>query len=262
MAAPDDDRDIRRVIACLRAVDDRAAPERVPLPFGTVLRNRELPDVWDANVVRVEGQHDDLNAGAVERVCEEELRAFGASRPKVVFEHPATGRRLVAQLREGGWQASRDVVLVQRPPWPPEPEVQVEQVALDDLLHARRAGWRDDPAVGDDPGVLSQLTARVEHVPSSIRRHFAICRDGEPVSFCDLFLAAGAGQVEDVVTLPEHRRRGFGSALVAAAAAAARESGADPVFLIAEADGDARRLYERLGFVVVTEELEAVAPAA
>jgi predicted N-acetyltransferase YhbS len=61
-----------------------------------------------------------------------------------------------------------------------------------------------------------------------------------------------------VNTLEEHRGRGVGRAVVLAAAAAARASGADLVFLDADADDWPRLLYGRLGFDPVGEAWEFI----
>ena len=50
------------------------------------------------------------------------------------------------------------------------------------------------------------------------------------------------------MTLSEHRGKGLASAVVLRAAAAAREAGADFVFLVADSDDWPQKLYERLGF--------------
>jgi ribosomal protein S18 acetylase RimI-like enzyme len=60
--------------------------------------------------------------------------------------------------------------------------------------------------------------------------------------------AEGMALIEDVYTTPALRRSGLGRAVVAAALAAARADGATFVHLNTDADGPARRFYERLGF--------------
>jgi len=70
--------------------------------------------------------------------------------------------------------------------------------------------------------------------------------DGAPGSACDLYLDGGVAQIENVVTLEEHR--GLGRAVVLAALAEARAAGCDVVFLQAEADDWPKDLYARLGF--------------
>ncbi len=71
---------------------------------------------------------------------------------------------------------------------------------------------------------------------------------------------ARAAQVEDVGTLPEHRGRGYASAVVLAAIAAAREHGADFVFLVADKEDWPKELYRRLGFDELGYYVKFVSP--
>lgn len=68
-----------------------------------------------------------------------------------------------------------------------------------------------------------------------------------PVSVGSVQVAAGAAEVVGVATLPSARRQGLGAVVTAALADAARDAGADLVFLSADDDAVAR-VYERLGF--------------
>jgi ribosomal protein S18 acetylase RimI-like enzyme len=63
--------------------------------------------------------------------------------------------------------------------------------------------------------------------------------------------AGTIGQVEDVVTLPEHRNRGHARAVVLGAAQASRDAGHELTFLWADEDDWPRKLYVKLGFDVV-----------
>jgi ribosomal protein S18 acetylase RimI-like enzyme len=75
-----------------------------------------------------------------------------------------------------------------------------------------------------------------------------VLRGNAVVSYADLYLRGSDAQIEDVGTLPEHRGRGYASAVVVAAAEAARRAGADLVFLFADAEDWPKELYRRLGF--------------
>jgi predicted GNAT family acetyltransferase len=55
-------------------------------------------------------------------------------------------------------------------------------------------------------------------------------------------------QIEDVATLPAFRNRGLARAVVLEAAALARASGAELVFLVADENDWPKDLYGRLGF--------------
>jgi predicted GNAT family acetyltransferase len=81
-----------------------------------------------------------------------------------------------------------------------------------------------------------------------LTRFFAVELDGEVVSYSDLYVNGADAQVEDVGTLPEQRNRGHATAVVLGAIAAAREAGAEFVFLVADAHDWPKELYGRLGF--------------
>jgi GNAT superfamily N-acetyltransferase len=68
---------------------------------------------------------------------------------------------------------------------------------------------------------------------------------GEPSAY-SLFVSDGrTAEVEQAYVKPGLRGRGTGGALVAAAA---RAGGATETFIVADDEGDPKRLYERLGF--------------
>ena len=55
-------------------------------------------------------------------------------------------------------------------------------------------------------------------------------------------------RVEDIGTLPEHRGHGYARAVTLGAIAAARDRGAEFVFLVADHEDWPKTLYEKLGF--------------
>jgi ribosomal-protein-alanine N-acetyltransferase len=72
---------------------------------------------------------------------------------------------------------------------------------------------------------------------------------GEAIGFVLARQAAEEAEVLTIASLPEHRRRGVATALIAAVAAVARNSGARTLFLeVAEDNAAARALYAREGF--------------
>ncbi len=82
--------------------------------------------------------------------------------------------------------------------------------------------------------------------PQEPLRHFLGCLDGEPVATSSVFIGAGVVSVQHVVTLPEVRRQGIGTAMTLAALRAARNEGYRIGVLISASM--AVNVYERLGF--------------
>jgi GNAT superfamily N-acetyltransferase len=70
----------------------------------------------------------------------------------------------------------------------------------------------------------------------------------EIVAIAELYVLGGVGQVEAVYTLEAYRGRGFGRVVVLAASKAARDRGADLVFLDADDEDWPKVLYGKLGF--------------
>lgn len=83
---------------------------------------------------------------------------------------------------------------------------------------------------------------------------FAGVHDGQVVATGGIVLCDLGGhrvaRFEDIQTLPEHRRRGLAGHLLAAAHSWAATQGAASSILVADVEGEAIGLYERLGFTV------------
>ena len=69
--------------------------------------------------------------------------------------------------------------------------------------------------------------------------------DGRPVGYVTFLTDGDTAEVEQAYVEPRLRGRGTGGGLVAAAA---RAAGATETFIVADDEGDPKRLYRRLGF--------------
>lgn len=76
--------------------------------------------------------------------------------------------------------------------------------------------------------------------------------DGEPIGRLYRCVLGGELRVLDIALLPPWRNRGYGSRLLDDILAEATAAGL-PVTLYVEAHNPARRLYDRLGFVLIEE---------
>jgi GNAT superfamily N-acetyltransferase len=111
-------------------------------------------------------------------------------------------------------------------------------------------------------GVEQAVATREAREPRPVDpviRTFAAYEDGEPVSVASHVPIGAITEVVGVGTLPDHRRRGLGAALTAAAVADARATGVETVFLTA-GDDEIARVYERLGFKRAATAHTAEAP--
>jgi N-acetylglutamate synthase len=110
-------------------------------------------------------------------------------------------------------------------------------------VHARIAA----PAFGDRVDVFEAATSIALSVPDI--RCYAGEIEGEPVVTARAVTHLGATAVFAVATVPEHRSRGYGSAVTARAVLDGFAAGGQWAWL--QAAPDATRMYERLGFRAV-----------
>src|SRR6185436_11626603 len=100
-----------------------------------------------------------------------------------------------------------------------------------------------------DADTLDQLEAmeRGVLIPAG-RRWFSVVDGGRRVALAALLVLEGTGFVDHVVTFPDARRRGHAEVLTRRCVSEATAMGADRVFLLAEPDGGAARIYDWIGF--------------
>jgi ribosomal protein S18 acetylase RimI-like enzyme len=238
--APDDHRrshvvtDTRHAIAWRRAQDALQCDEVTPWAHGSVLRTPSVPDFWDANAVRVEDV--DVAAETMYAAGEEFLADCAHRKLDVVDE--ATGAAARPFFAARGWLNERHAVMRRVGPPPPRPEHDVVEVPLAGT-RALRAQWygehgEDDAFAAAQEPILARRGAR----------GFVV---GE-VGFTVLCVGPGAVEIDGVYVQPTARGQGFGTALIAGAL---RASGADVAWIVADDEGRARPLYDRLGFETV-----------
>ncbi len=128
-------------------------------------------------------------------------------------------------------------------------------VEVRDLRHPEGAFWPWYRSLLNEFGneldddVLNQLVSRARRGALAGRmRWYLGYLDGRPAGYTSVVPVGGAHYLDNVVTMPEFRRRGVASATVTLAVRAALDAGAACIFLLAEASGNPQRLYERIGF--------------
>ena len=226
---------------------NRTAPSSV----GTAVYLDELPKRLDSNFLQVERDAD---------APEIEAEAARLDRQMIHVPDSQLGERLVPHFAERGWRVSRVTLMAQvREPEKEADLSRVEEVAEEELRPARVALNAGQP--WGAPEVMEQLFAGKHVIGRSMDvRFFAVKVDGEVVSYTDLYQDGPEAQVEDVGTLHEYRGRGYATAVVLAAIHAARERGAEFVFLVADYEDWPKELYRRLGFDELGYYLKFVHP--
>lgn len=82
----------------------------------------------------------------------------------------------------------------------------------------------------------------------------ALTESGDVAAYVGMMIAPDEGQITNVATHPDHRRRGYGSAVLDALLAYAAQNGLKEIYLeVRRSNGAARALYATRGFECVGE---------
>ena len=249
--------DVEPLLRYWRAQDD--VFERVdPFWWGAVVSDGRFPHVQEANYARVETRQR-LRLAEVEEPLVPAMERTAHGRTHVVVFFPEDQTDLLAEASTRGEKLSWDLVMQHMGIPPAVDDVIVEEVPFDAIASGHRASlrWFDitDPVVVDELIAMEQMVM----VPGG-RRWFVVRHDGEAVAFAGIAILGRVGYLDNVVTFPEARRRGYATALAATAVEAARASGAERTYLMADPDGPAKTIYERLGFRPVTQVASWISP--
>jgi GNAT superfamily N-acetyltransferase len=244
--------DLERASAFEEAVRDACAERLVRSPLGTAVFSDSLPRVWSLNLLRAEKAGSGADEIAIE--AERLQGEAGLLHRRVLVTDEEAGRRLQRPFNELGWKTDAFVFMVHRRQATRAVDVgQVVDVEADALasLH-ERISW--ETLTDADEETVRQIVQASLRVTQAVKtRHFAIVVDGIPVSSTDLYSDGRTAQVEDVMTLPEHRGRGHASAVVMRAVEEARRDH-DFIFLVADSRDWPKELYHRLGFDALGEK--------
>jgi ribosomal protein S18 acetylase RimI-like enzyme len=219
-----------------------------PFAQGTVLRCAAHPGFWAFNALRIEGPRPELTAEAL--VAEADRHLGDLSHRRADLDEAPTAERLRPAFDALGWVTERLVWLALRDP-PPGPDAEEVPVAATRALRLEWArsesGWQ--PTDAD----LDRQADAEEDVLARLGGRSVVARDdaGEPIGFVTFTARDRTAEIEAAYMSPTHRGRGIGGGLVAAAA---RAAGAEETLIVADDEGEAKRLYLRLGFEPVSIE--------
>lgn len=236
-----------RIEAFDRSLAERLSTRTQPTAFGTAYFHDDFPRRYDSNYLWVDTPPAELTGEAL---------AAEADRVQEGFEHRqathvpdgADARRLLGELAALGWRGELLLTMVQDR----EPDAWndglAEEAGVDDIgPFLVRVNSEADG--GMHASGAEMLSAFRYVLAEEAGARFFVVRDGSQiVAIAELYAFGGVAQVEAVYTLEGYRGRGFGRAVVLAAARAGRASGADVVFLNADDDDWPKELYGKLGF--------------
>jgi ribosomal protein S18 acetylase RimI-like enzyme len=208
-------------------------------PFGTAVFTDELPHRLDGNYLRVERK-----AAPEELVAE----AKRLERRVIFVPDPKVGRRLAPWFAEQSWRIDRHLVMAQLRESERTADVSVVRELEEEALRPPRRRLMESYPWGK-PDVIDEILRGKALIGERVTaRFFGVPVDGQVVSYTDLYVDGADAQIEDVGTLPEHRGNGYATAVILGAIEQARASGADFVFLVADAEDWPKELYRKLGF--------------
>jgi ribosomal protein S18 acetylase RimI-like enzyme len=238
-----------------RAVDD--AFQRVdPTWWGAVVTDARYPGIHDVNYARIDVPSSDPSLDEVAREVAPALERAGVGTLHLVCFDPVADVGLLPQVTALGHRSTWDTVM--------DHEAGASGAALGGATTVERDVVELDPSpdlwasVGasfvhfgvDDVARRGQLL-RIEQdvLAPAGKRWFGVADDGVVVAMGAVLVLEGVGYVDNVLTFPEARGRGFATAITARILREAREAGAEHVVLFADPDDPAViRMYERLGF--------------
>jgi GNAT superfamily N-acetyltransferase len=212
-----------------------------PWEHGTALRCTRHPGFWDYNCVRVETAADGLTAAGLASTADE-LQP-GLRHRRIDVEDEAAGARLRPGFDALRWRTER-LAWLRLESAPPGPEFEEVPVAETRPLQSEWTGalpWLPDGPEMERQADAEDDVSRIRGARSLVARGPA----GEPIGFVTFSAHGDAAEIELAYVTPDHRGHGIGGALVAAAA---RAAGTAETLIVADDEGDSRRLYLRLGF--------------
>jgi GNAT superfamily N-acetyltransferase len=227
-------------------------------PWGVVATDPRFPLVWEANMACVMEAAPELTLGEIQSALHPALRQAGAVYEHVEFWEPSRIGPALEEARARRQHGDPDVVMVrqgtvQLAPLPADVEVQEVRVPEPRFWPWYRSSLAQF-GMRLSETVLDQMMERTRSVsmPAGMR-WFVATIDGEPAGYTSLISLAGVGYLDGVVTMPGFRSRGVATATILRAVEASGRAGDAEVFLLTDPAGNARPLYERLGFRVAAQ---------
>jgi ribosomal protein S18 acetylase RimI-like enzyme len=208
-----------------------------PWEHGTAVRSTDHPGFWDYNCVRLEGDDPGVSADELAAVADRLQRDLRHRRFDI--EDEAAGARLRPGFEALGWHVTRLVWLALSEP-PAGPDFEEVPFAATRPL---RLEWARADALATGEEEFQRQADAEEDVAA--RRGVRALIAGELDGYVTFLSDGETAEVEQAYVTPRLRGRGTGGALVAAAA---RAGGASETFIVADDEGDPKRLYQRLGF--------------
>lgn len=231
--------------------------ERFEAEGATWVRDRQFPDVYDANHISAISA---TTADGVDRIlarAESEYAHCNHRRYHVDFR---TSPLLTAQLALKGYVRDDTLLMILEGDLLASPkDHDVRPIQTDgqwgDYAALKAADWEEhrqrlpDPKPGPEVG---EAFVRIYRRKAPALQYFIAYVDGQPAAFFSSWPGGdGIGQVEDLFTLPKYRHRGIATALMHACVRHCRERGARQVIIACDPADTPKAMYRAMGFAPI-----------
>lgn len=241
-----------------RALDVNAANlalgnERLTADGATLVRNRDMPRIYNANhVSNVTASTPD----EIERLLARVEREYEHCRHRqfdVDFRAPPA---FVARLALEGYQREDALVMLLEGELNgarKEHDIRPVQTEADWQAYAElhEIDWREErekQKLPVEPGVEQDMMRARQAKQPPVQNWMAYV-DGRPVAYFNLWAGIdGIGQVEDLFTHPGFRHRGLAAALIHHCVADCRGKGAGAVVIACDPSDTPKNMYSAMGF--------------
>jgi len=251
-----DDRAIGRAVA-VNWQNLALGHEVLRIDSATLVRNRALPNIYDANFVFGITVSESAD---IDRLLERVAREYAHAEQVTFRVDPSTPPPFEARLVMEGYSRSDALLLVLDGPLRGNPATcEVLRIQDDSMWQAyvelKRRDWDEYSTTS---GLDAASSSVAEGLASSNRLksppvEYMLAREnGQPVGFCSAWTGIeGMGQVEDLFVHPDYRHRGIATALLASCVTRLRAQGVGPVVLVTDPAATTKAMYGRLGWFPV-----------
>jgi hypothetical protein len=242
---------LTRALAFERAMH-AAVGRVVTTAWGQVYLEPAIARCYERNQAWAVGDAGGIDAAGLDRDVDRLFAEAGLPHRRLAVEPPAA-QRLAPGLAALGYDQGTHLYLAFDGAPPDGPRAAVAEVGIEAIAAANERWLRTDPDMqfGRDATVRAHITEhhRTFGSAGAHERCFAVLgADGDPVAWAKLWTRGGVAQVEDVVCLHEHRGRGYGRDVTAAATLAGLDDAPELLFIVADDDDWPKALYGRLGY--------------
>jgi len=239
--------DLARFLAFERRLESGRSTRVEPFAFGTAYFDEDIPERYISNFLLIDPHQPALTADALIDAADRLMGDAGLRHRSITLTDERDGDRVAPAFRERNYVAEPSVQMVLRRTPDRPAGLPVEECSFAESRPLTEEIYRRERTLPVD--LLARFVDQHESWERSIgARRFVVRIDGELAGQCELYLDGAEAQVEFVDTLEEFRGRGVARALVLGAAQAARDAGAERVYILADENDWPKELYRRLGF--------------